>query len=487
MNSTFNPIPDVLLEAAKDGDLIEPVTLLSALSALDNPINALSDHDKANALFATLDADFGFVRFAWGAPRPLQPADQSRWASLIRWLVRELTVWQQTEDPVKRRLTAIFVVAQASDREGGLWELLPASIGKNSELLEYLKKLVGSLTVTFTAHGRAEPIWEREAVDRFQIADEQADWVAISHGLQAFEHQIFPTTVLAQSVRCLYRFDVGALADALANLRQTPVATQVASSLHVDQRFELALRSDNPYVQFGCLYWTLTGRRSTQKFSSTEERLLTALLLKVADDEPRWAQWMEVFNAYPIRYPALQISLGNALAEAAEPAVLAYVDAMVLQAKEAKPEPGRQIVADCLREFHAKALPGRRALLWRHAYERWSAWNFEYDNVDSHLLSICWSDLDYAVVAFATECMSEADRAKEMNAIIGEMQLLDDKWHLSQTDIVTSWNRLLSRFQPYAHTTETIKSGGDWLPETRTYLPFDPAANQYLTMKYRLI
>jgi hypothetical protein len=58
-------------------------------------------------------------------------------------------------------------------------------------------------------------------------------------------------------------------------------------------------------------------------------------------------------------------------------------------------------------------------------------------------------------------------------------------WHNSITGIVTAWNRILSQFQPYAHASEILKSGEDWLAESQTYLPFDPAHNTYLAMKYQ--
>jgi hypothetical protein len=74
-----------------------------------------------------------------------------------------------------------------------------------------------------------------------------------------------------------------------------------------------------------------------------------------------------------------------------------------------------------------------------------------------------------------------------MNAVREELGQLDDVWHNSITDIVTAWNQLLSQFQPYARASEISKSGEDWLTESRTYLPFDPAKDTYLAMKYRAL
>jgi hypothetical protein len=195
---------------------------------------------------------------------------------------------------------------------------------------------------------------------------------------------------------------------------------------------------------------------------------------------------MRVFNAYPVRYPALQMPLGQALAEVAEPAIDAYVNAIILSARPTGPDPNRQAIAECMRSFRATATPDRRGLLWTLAHERWSAWRFDQADQETHLFEIHWSNLDYAVVAFACECMSDGDRTNILNTVLHQLQVLENRWHTSITDVVTAWNRLLSQFQPPAHASHAIISGDDWLTETRTYFPFDPSQNEYLVLKFKL-
>ena len=88
---------------------------------------------------------------------------------------------------------------------------------------------------------------------------------------------------------------------------------------------------------------------------------MSALLLKVANDAPRWIAWMRVFNGYPVRYPVLQMPLGHALADMPQAAVEAYVDAIVLNVKATRPDPNRQSVAACLRAFRTKATVARQS------------------------------------------------------------------------------------------------------------------------------
>jgi hypothetical protein len=487
MTNAIEHLSQVILQAEMPGDFAEPTALLQALAALENPIAALSDHDQVNNLFAAFDTEFGFIRRARAGINPLQPSEQLRWASLVRWLIHELKTWDSSKDPLKHKLVAIFVAAHVNDWGGAFWESISQRIGDNHDLIQCLKGLIKSFAITFVSRGGvAEPIWEREAVEKFIVDDARGDWLEIGKGLRPLEHQILPNTLQTQSVRCLHRCSMDHLVDALTNLRQTLVAMQVASALPTGQRLRLAITSDNPYVQFGCIYLTLSGRQAARQHSSEEQQLLAALLLKVTNDAPRWIAWMYIFNAYPVRYPLLQEPLGHALAEAPDSAIEAYVDAIVLNVKPAKPDPNRRSATTCLRAFRARAAQDRRALLWRRAQERWSTWRFDEANPNTHLFAVNWSDLDYAVVAFACECMSDAERTSEMSTIRHELEVLDLRWYTSVTDIVSAWNRLLSRFQLYAHASHAMGTGEDWLPETKTYMPADLATNEYITTKYKV-
>jgi hypothetical protein len=100
---------------------------------------------------------------------------------------------------------------------------------------------------------------------------------------------------------------------------------------------------------------------------------------------------------------------------------------------------------------------------------------------------ISWCDLDYALVGYACECMDDTDRNNVIQAIRKDLETVDKSWHSSLTDVITDWNRLLSRLQPYAYASLVAKSAKDWLTENKTCLPFDPSTNEYITMKYRAI
>jgi hypothetical protein len=471
----------VVGEAETPGEIIEPTALLTALNTVENPIAALSDNDQANVLFGAFESEFGFIKRTRITGKPLQDDERSRWSSLIRWLIRELRIWRDTDPFAEPNLCSIFVVAQANDLEGELWGLMAEEIGDNLNLMQRLQRLIRSRGAILTVPD--EPgalIWEREAVESFKAADKEGDWEKIIGGWRAIERHIYPSTVQIQCVRCLRRFKMGDLVAAINAVNQTVVAMQLAYTLPREQRLELAVACDNPYVQLSCMYQTLLGPEGNRPLSSDGQNLLKDLLLKVAGDGPRWAAWMRIFNAYP----ALQIPLGRALADVPEAAIGDYIDSIALHAIPPQPNSRRRAIAECLRAFRATATQARKTLLWNRTHEHWSAWRFDEANKDAHLFAINWCDLDYGIVAFACDCMTEDERTKVMDSIRSELRDLEYRWYSSVTDIITAWNRLLSRFQPYAHASLVVNSGEEWLTEEKTYFPFEPSKNEYVMMKF---
>lgn len=145
---------------------------------------------------------------------------------------------------------------------------------------------------------------------------------------------------------------------------------------------------------------------------------------------------------------------------------------------------GVRRVADCLRAFRAHAPIDRRKALWTAAHTRWSAWNFNEADPDTHIFSINWCDLDYALVGYACECMDDVARENAIETIRKDLDTIDNRWHPSLTDTITNWNRLVSRLQPYAIASTVAKNGEDWLTEMKTCLLFDPSKDKYRAMKY---
>lgn len=476
-------------EALKEGEIAAPNALVALVGTLENPVQALLNMDSANQLFDALDSEFGFIRLSFIENRrtpaaEILPADQLRYAALVRWLIRELSTWRSADDLRQVKLVTAFVVAQRCDSGDGLWSCLPDEIGENIDLLHHLERLLTTFAVSFDARPGAEvPIWEGEAVEEFRRADAERDWPVVLSRWQNFQRQalfFFANVLQIQTVRLLRRYGVAHLINGVSNLHQTPVLVQIAGVLSPEQRLRLAIDSDNPHVQFAALYRTLVFDRRPQGLGAAENEHLTSLLLKLCNDAASWAEWMKAF----LGYQQLQIALGRALAAGPKTAIDGYINSIRLFPWLFTHHASGVLVAECLREFNANAPLERRKLLWSRAHERWLKWDFDRSNPNHHMTNICRSDLDYAVVAYARECLDEAGKESVLNAMRAEAQTLEHKWHESVTDLHAAWYRLLSRFQPYAHGAYTAVHEADWLPNSRLYFLFDPAQNKFLLAMY---
>lgn len=61
MTEPPDPVTIALAEAITEGPEFVPVDLLDVVNAESNPISALHDRDRANAIFAPIQRDFGFL------------------------------------------------------------------------------------------------------------------------------------------------------------------------------------------------------------------------------------------------------------------------------------------------------------------------------------------------------------------------------------------------------------------------------------------
>jgi len=477
-------IKSVVDEAAKLGPEEPPGDLIAAVNAESNPIQATYAGDKSLILHGALSKQFGLLVSLAAGGKPTAVADITRWAALVRWLLRELREWRPNSDPKRHKLAALMFTAACCDLDNQLWSSLPDGIERNSDLLSVLEKFIATATGSFSSRGmQLEPIWEKEVIERFKQADAAGNWETIGEMWHYVRDVLQPNLFCMQVTRCLYRYDPGRLIGALVGVKQITVAAQVLRVLPVEGQLAAGCKTANPYVEFACALETFTHWRKKQRPDEAAQQLLTRLLLKVAADQPRWRQWMKVFNRYPVRYPAIQVALGQALAVMPVPAVEAYVDAIDLTIS---PDDGRELVAECLRAFRSSANADRAKLIWTRAYERWSAWQFGIEEDGKHITRMSFSELDYPVVGYVVECMGDKERDAMRNELFRKVTTLTDHWHASIVDCFTAWYRLLSQYQPYAHGEVIKKSGGDWLQTGHVIWPFDPQNEPYAMMMYRV-
>jgi hypothetical protein len=480
MKDTKQLLPEILKAAQNSGAELAPKKLLDLVSSSENPLASLGNRDVGNSYFQAIQEEFGTMR--WFGPPETEPSPEvlEKRILLMRWLNRELIEWRSQDDTKQQKLTALFVTSRYFDIDNILWEIMPDGIESNKELLHALEIVVASSRVAFTSRDEERtPIWEKEAVASLEFAEANNDWVAIAQLWRAFESALIPNSFLTETIRCLNRFGVEYLVRGVSGVSQIASAMRILGDLSILQRLRLAYASSNPMMQFSCMISNFFRWPKVRDLNEKEHECLTALLGAVANEDARWKQWMQIFVLYPL---PVQQSLGQVLVTAKSEAVQAYIEALGPDKNHGN---ARTTVAECLQYFKAKATDERRKALWKLAYEKWLSSDFTTGSQQEHLMQVSFSLLDYPVVGYILECLTEAEREARIQALCSSLQVLDNQWHESFSDFISAWNRLLSRIQPYAHTRLVISDSQNWLANAQ-YSPCDPNSDRYTALLARM-
>lgn len=480
--SAANILLSAMVKAKQPGPLEAPESLLAVIEEESDPFVSISDREVCNKLFEAIRSKFAFIDLVRVSGKPPSDTDFDKLIGLLRWLIQESTNWSSEADPRRTRLVALFVVGRFTTMEANFWGAVPNDFRPSDDLLGALERVISGLTMSFTTRGLAAPIWELEAVEQFEKADAESDWIGIAQGWRLIENGFFPGIAIAQAAQCLDRFAPARLVQAVSALRRTAPVMSVALSLSPNASLRLGSRSANPHVQFATTYISVSRPTNREPLDDDSKKYLVKILENISKDELRWAAWMRVFNFFPSRFPELQTPLGCVLADANDTALQAYVDAISLHWSG---QQARYSVADCLRAFRDKADVKKRKALWSFAYQRCMSWRFGINGTADGLTRISQCELDYALVGYAVECLDGGQRQHMIASLIEKLQTVENNWHPGITDCLSEWNAVLSEMQPLFLAINIEGTDADWIDEKPTMrLPFDPDKEAYVTLKY---
>lgn len=476
MNAASELLVSLLAESMNEGDATAPTALLDALRAESNPLGAFSSRFGVDAVNQAVDATFPVAHWLWQAESGPVPGDvRATYIARLRWLRLTLRDWNRGSDESRAVLACLLITARMCSSQGSLWDLLPDSLQPSADFLAEAADILTRYRIDYSGQGfGAVPIWEREFLQQFEVHDEAGQWDEVAVAWPRLAGAAWPNLYLEELARCLARYDMEALACAADAQPKAPAVMLMARCLSVSQQLRLATRSISKRAAFCLVLSALDEAARLGALPEGDYETFVALLRRAMQDAADWRLWMGAFNRYPVRRPVIQAPLGEALASAPFHAITSYVESISLSSfptNVVSAREGRRQVGVCLRAFAMHAPLETRQAMWRHAFSRWSEWwQCDASHSDGHF-QVQWSELDYAIASYATECMSSEERARAMNGIRYELGHLDEAWHRSITDYITRVNVLLSLFQPYARAE--IAGPGEEMLVTQVYWPFD--------------
>jgi hypothetical protein len=181
-----------LAQALTPGEEIAPKALLRVVAAYDDPLRAVADHDLGNEIFGAFSADFEFLSFVRATGQAPTAENFDKLVALLRWLIREVSNWTDADDLQRKKFIPLLVATRSVEMGDNFWSALPDHVQPSTDFLAALERVIAGSSSTFTTRGFAAPIWEQEAVERFQEADRNADWIGIADGWRLIEHGFSP-------------------------------------------------------------------------------------------------------------------------------------------------------------------------------------------------------------------------------------------------------------------------------------------------------
>jgi hypothetical protein len=483
MTAWTDILGEAITASGQPGDLSAPTSLLVLSDNLEDPLSTLIGRDTEHEVFAALDEDLGFVRLVRSSRLTISTDQNEKLANSIRWLIGTLSNWCQADDPMRGRLVAIIALAAMLDENGALWLLMPDKIKQNQELCEEIQHILGRLQFRVEAVSFSRsPIVDKERVEEFATAEAEQNWPALRCFAEKVPWRFHSNAILDQSVRLLNRFFPDYLVHVGRAVSQIGIGMQMVTAISVGDALKLATHCKSNTLQFAAVCRLFAVHDRVHALDAVQEDALVSLLVEVATDAPRWAAWMQAFAAHPYQTSQMQPAIGLCLAASGEAALRAYIDAIYLQSSWL----GRDEVKACLSAFANSAPLRRRQAAWKLAFARWSDWNFNERDGHSAPTEITLSNIDFAIVGYAVECLTLEERETHIAGCLDIVERAEHVWHKSQLDFMHYIYRTLSRSQPFLHARDCGTDRDNWLWNKTGKYFFDQLDDPYWQLRYGL-
>lgn len=461
-------------------DPVGPKNLIKVLSSLNNPFVFEGDSQR-QALSEAYQLDLGAIYSYRHSRQPLTANDKAIWVDRLAWLLNELEACKQ-QKPDLPKLAAILSVSRAFLFDKPIWERIPVAF-LSDNLFASMAALIGATHSEFSSGGKAEPIWEREAVDAFVQADKDADWPTIESLWRTVASSVYPDHYLAEATTCLCTTNKGEYALGLAVDQFGSILPVIcvagAMTSHQIGRIGRNLKSNRGRF---ALVQSLAFNHPRNEALSEETLEALALSFKdVQQDSVEWRKWMRALNRYPVRTKLVQPALGYSLSGASVEAKSACIEAIELNASHSE---CREATTACFAAFARVADLEERKQLWALVYQRWMDWDFDTPKQENHLTWMAVSELDYGVIGYIAEYLAASEREEALQKTTNEMNLVANEWYADVTHRNTAWYRALAKWQIFQFAQQVVNGNADWELPTRVFLPFDPEKDRYFSMTY---
>lgn len=456
-----------------------PIHLLALLDSWENPFAI--EPQQHDAYLTAYHLDIGHINRLCNAGHPVSAEDRACSIASLSWLLSTLED-TSTSSPNPTLLATILIVSQAFSSIVSIWQHVPIMLF-NTNLAASMASFVGSAQLQFRSVGQHIPIWENEIMSGFHRADEEEDWPKVAHYWSSISSALRSEHLLSAATSYLCATIQGrkALAFVIDRFSSILPIMGIANTLTSLQLGEVARLLKSNRGRFALIQTlSFNFRRGTTLPEDVIEDI-ASVFRQVQQNASEWQKWATAFNRFPVRSQSLQASFGRSLANSDNCAKLAYVSAIELDTTRSE---CRASVTECLKNFSDLAHSIERQDFWQIIHDQWVKWNFGIHDLNASLTSIAVCQLDYGLIGFAIENLSEQELEEALQSVQYEMSNISKNWFDSVIERNSAWYCALSKWQILTYASQIKSGNAQWELPASIYLPFDPDKDEFLALSY---
>ena len=475
-------LDELVEEAAQVTESTGPTQVLLALTETSDPFER-DDNSARKNLEEAIEADLGAIyRHERPGSNP-DKNDRAIWIDRISWFLGSMRGMKdvQASDVVLR---AMLLISDAFKRYGSLWNAVPQDL-YTANLLNGMSALIARSRYTIDFEYLKLAKWEHNAILDFLKAYREGDLSAIAiswndmYRAAARHRSVLPRPYLWQAVVCLNAAELGQEAlDSALNKIDVLCIMLATDAMTPSQVANVMQHSTSKRTCFVLILAIASKGSEDMPFEENVIKALAGVFRTAQRDPDVWTRWMQALNRYRSLTARIQPALGASLVNSSDAIKSTYVYSINLQRVHIR---NRESISECFEEFRKHALLDDRQSMWSASHRRWSEWDFDRK---SRLSEIAFCDLDYAIIGYYVECLSDDEIKKELETINEAFIAFQDEWYKDHQTFKDEWCRLLSRYQIAIYADAVRHDEKPWELQMQIYFPFVPETDRYAAMTF---
>lgn len=493
----------LISEANCEGSILVPTELLNQLTKSENPILQLSNpwNDGGAVFYNSLFNQFSFLEDDRIENSILPDHDRSQWVSLLRWFFNEIKIWKPEAGQYQIKLIALTIISSIHDWDDLFWDLMPHAAIKNDALVQFISDVVSKLKFTDQKKSKDFVNDDNTLERRFFELERDGNIVESLNLIQRsrIDCIVFPNCYLKQIIRIIYKSGSEDIVSATSEYVGILESLFVSSVLTNEQKFNLALKSHNHLIILSILFQCqnknlklFDGKAVNTQLSEKETQLLANLYVRISQNPKLWGDFLKLFISYGHIVPSFQPIIGLALVSMSEKSIIEYVNSLRLEYSAfnvGKVVTGNNFhnqdnLTNVFSSFANNADLQRRMKLWDIVYQKWNEWNYLGEYNQNQIITICSSNVDYALIGYSLECLTKVECDNKIEDILKQILNIEQKWYSSVVDLYADLYRLLSKYNIYARANQIRAVNENWINKNQITIPNHLTGSQYHGLRF---